>query len=129
MLLLTPAHADLIKDIQVLDDIGSDHRPVLFTMPVKHPPTRTIQLPKPDFENADWLSYQKAVKTAMTGAPKISPDKASIDEAVAFLTNVIRSSDLTAIPRRQLRDGRRRRKLPKHIVNLIKRKLEEIKGK
>lgn len=116
----TPRNSNLISEVIVLDDIGTDHRPVLFYTTLTKKPTSTREV-RPNFDKADWRTYRDILIAMMTLAPEISPIKASIDAAIDFLTKIIQKADLEAIPRSR-NNSSGQRELPREIVDLIDEK-------
>lgn len=117
----TPDNADLISDIKVLEDIGSDHRPVLFTTTLQVEAPRSSAPPAPNFEKADWRLFKSTVTSAMPNAPDIKPTAPSMVNAAIFMTETIDEADKVAIPRRKP-GGYKQRELPAHILALIDEK-------
>ena len=112
---------DLVDSIEVLPDIGSDHRPVLVRVPCPRSVPRPTILPRPNLDRADWGGYRDHISSNMDIAPIINPDKISIDRAVDFVESAIQQADQAAIPRKR-KPGPGARPLPPDIVRLIKRK-------
>ena len=114
-------NVDLVNNIEVLDDIGSDHRPVLVKIPCSVGAKQTAKS-KPNFEKADWSAYRDYVSECMPGAPQIAPNKATIDRAVVFVEELIQQAEKAAIPRKVIRPAGGSRLLPPAIVGKIKMK-------
>ena len=122
IILSHPRYSDMLSNLQVHHDIGSDHRPISFDIEVGSVPNQSVMLHKPDFSKADWLKYQKQFDEEMNAAPKITGGKDQIDAAAQFITNMIKKVELEAIPRITTRSGPKRRSLPAPIVAKIKEK-------
>lgn len=117
---------DMIEDILVLPCIGSDHRPVLYTIPIGSEIEPKIVTKKPNFTKADWISYREQSRQQILKAPKIEPKKATLDEGLMFVAQAVDTAEATHIPRYSIRTGRKKRELPPHIVEKIdkRRKLK-----
>lgn len=113
-------HSSLISNVHVLQDIGSDHRPILFT--INERVQFSISTSKPLFEKADWLEYRKKISQNIVTAPQVSHDSASIDKCVAYMTELIREADAESIPRTKSSSKPNMKPKPLHIVLLIKEK-------
>ena len=121
--LTTNANNTLINNIKVLDDIGSDHRPILVETSIKmeHEMLKPSPAPSPDFEKADWRAYKRCISDAMSQAPVITPSKDSLDDAIDFITETIKFAEVEAIPRKKM-PSNNTRQLPEDIILLIKEK-------
>lgn len=118
---LTRTHdMNMIKSIQVLDSIGSDHRPVILKLNTQIK-KRVFISTSPNFNKADWRSYRDEIKDKLNQAPPIHPTKPSIDQAIRFITDTIQSTDKNTIPRSTFREGSERT-LPHYILTKIKEK-------
>ena len=119
--LTSTGRVDLVDSIEVLPDMGTDHRPVLFRVPCPGSWPRPIVLPRPNLLRADWEGYRDHITSNMENAPVICPDRISLDRAVDFVESAIQMADEAAIPRKR-KPGPGVRPLPPDIVRKIKRK-------
>lgn len=120
--LTTTRHMAIISSLNVLPDIGSDHRPILLH--INHSIKSSPNIRKPRFDKADWIGYRKYIVNRMVASPQISHNQQSIDAGVAFLTEVIQKSDAENVPRSKLSSKPELKPKPPHIVKLIKEKQE-----
>lgn len=125
ILLTSQRYAHLIRAITVHHDVGSDHRPVTFTVDLRVHQRRPPESTKPNFHKANWWKYQEVSSERLKNAPDINHDKGSIDRAAEFVSKIIKEADESAIPRVKIRQESRLRPLPQFIVQKlkIKRKL------
>lgn len=117
-----PNHMGMVNDTKVLNDIGSDHRPVLTQLLVGDITSKEIITPKPNFDEADWLKYQHVTERLMPGAPPIQETADGIDNAAAFIAELITKADSESIPRITIKPRAQGRNLPPSIVQLIRQK-------
>lgn len=117
-----PKFSEMVRDTMVLEDIGSDHRPVITDIGVGKLAMTTKVTPKPNLDQADWLKYHEIAEALMVNAPAISGNKSCLDNATDFITETIRTADIEAIPRIIIKTGVGQRALPRPIVQLIQQK-------
>lgn len=122
MALTSIQNSQMIERIDVLDDVGSDHRPIMLHIPIGKKIEVPMTIEKPNFTKANWGTFQDVVTQKMNDAPEISPNKDSIDGATKFLSETIQTADKSAIPRIVIRTGKKKRQLPRFIVDKIKQK-------
>jgi endonuclease/exonuclease/phosphatase family metal-dependent hydrolase len=115
-----------ITRVSVGDDIGSDHRPVTYTIAIKEAPEKVQISPHPNFRKADWESYRKQIDELVDTLPLIIEDKSSIDHAIDKITELIQKADNKAIPRKTF--IMTKQPLPRFIVNMITEK-HKLKNK
>jgi len=120
--LINSDHIRLIKHINVLPDIGSDHRPVeLILNPEGGRPKTRKMVPRPNFEKANWQGYALEITGAIPELPSIEPNKISVDRAILGLTKIIQQASTNHIPLTNP-SNENRRQLPRRIVDLIERR-------
>ncbi len=122
VLLTTPRYAYLVERKVVHEDVGSDHRPISFTINLRAHRRKPMESCLPNLHKADWIQYQQTMSETMNFAPTLAHNKASIDASVEFITKAIKEADLKSIPRSKIKSGPDNRALPPVIVNKIKRK-------
>lgn len=127
----TPQNQNMVESLMVLPDIGSDHRPVLFKIPLKSNPHPPIITHKPNLGKADWDAFQSSIIAEMREAPPIIHTRESLERAAKFMAEIIKKVDSQTIPRIRMKSGPRKRELPQYIVDLIyaKRNLRNVKQK
>lgn len=121
--LTSASNAHLVKAMDVLSDIGSDHRPVMLRL------NCSIELQSqnehlknsPNFEKADWTLYREVIDSRMSRPPPVESSKVSLDQAIEYITSVIKDSDLETIPRRNPPRPFKKR-VPANILALIREK-------
>lgn len=112
---------NIISRIEVLSDIGSDHRPILLFL--NESIRQTSKRCRPRFDKADWIKYRNEISMEMNKAPKIEHDGSVIEECVQFITDAIQKASSDTIPRTNARNIKNDLKpKPPHVVQLIKRK-------
>lgn len=122
MIICDTRHAHLIDSIEVLKDIGSDHRPVLVTLTLlKKNTTPTVCSRKPIFDKADWLEYRCQMSSKLQNASEIRSNKPSIDGSVIFVEESIQNTDQNSIPRRKPFQPSSK-PIPQYILDIIHRK-------
>ena len=125
--LTNPGNPDLIQEVHVGPDVGSDHLPVLFeTKSTAIIKTRT-KTPKPNIDKADWVAYQDYITNKISNTDiTIEDNQNSIDNAVDFITTTIQEADRIAIPRKII-PNRGSVPLPRYIIDIIKRRRRLLK--
>lgn len=117
-----------VTSVIVGHDVGSDHRPVTFSVSTHDIVAKVDQkMPTPNFDKADWETYQSYINQSVKTLPSIKSEKNSIDNAVAVFTELIQKADEANIPRKSNRN-RTKPPLPRYIVDMIyeKRQLKNI---
>ena len=110
---------NMVSTVTVLPDIGSDHRPVLFEIPLENNPLPPTITRKPNFKKADWEKFQSFALAKLREAPPIVHTKESLIRAAKFLKELVIDADRESIPRVRIKHGPRKRELPPYIVDLI----------
>jgi len=106
-----------------LDEITQECGKHCFMTPLS--PAVKLNIPRPDFEKADWTSYKQTIDQQIRLAQPPALDQHTIDTAITQLTTIIRDADNSSIPRKRPPPTDTRERLPKYIIQLIhsKRKL------
>lgn len=126
----TPSTLDLmlstadtgLEPLQVGDDLGSDHRPVIATMVCDHM-TDTNFDTYLDFNKADWLRYRGHLDLQIDlNAFKLSKTSSinQIDQCIALLTTIINEATRLSVPRRKKR--RQPSLATRSIIELVHRR-------
>lgn len=117
--LVQPQHSNIVSKMQVLDSIGSDHRPVLMTLRVAVPKqTRVTEMS--NLDKADWRAHRSVMDMKLDSAPaEIEPNKQSIDTAIDYFTEAMQETDRETIPRLVIKESDEET-LPPYIVDKIK---------
>ena len=89
------ADVDNRTTVRVLDDIGSDHKPILTTLTCKQKPKRS----KKTFWNFKKANWNKYAMDTDTGFEKIDVQKQPVDKVVTEMTEVIREAVKANVPR------------------------------
>ena len=118
--MMNPGINTQIESLTVLPDIGSDHRPIEIEIPIGKKVEKARETAKPNFDKADWLEYQRRMREEMTNAPPLEPNKTSIDQVAQFITESIQRVEKETIPRIKIKTGKKKRELPKYIIDKIK---------
>jgi endonuclease/exonuclease/phosphatase family metal-dependent hydrolase len=115
-----------IESIYTEENIGSDHLPVTIQLKTRPLRNTAITTEKPNFDKADWGRYSTLVEKRMTTAPEISPNKDSIDQAIEFLIEAIKTCDRLSIPRTKILPSGAK-PLPPHVLELIRKRRSFLK--
>jgi len=109
-----------IHSINVAQDVGSDHRPIIIELAVDKLTSPQHHNPKPNFDKADWMKYREIINTHLDtiSPPTNTPD--SIDVSINQLTSLINQASLESIP--HITPKNKRPTFPPYIISLIKRK-------
>ncbi len=108
-----------LTDFEVLDNIGSDHLPIIATLHTDTVKTAAPFKPRPKFDKADWKTYQAIINEKLTMTPAPQNSKESIDTAIKFLTESIQQASTAAIPTTKPTS---RQQLPAAIIAKIREK-------
>jgi len=116
----------MITSVIIGDDVGSDHRPVTYTISVNEMPARLRISPYPNFLKADWEAYRKYTDEQTKIMLPVAGNKESIDQSIKNLTELIQDADHKFIPRKKYIPSKY--PLPLHIIDMIheKRKLRNL---
>ena len=110
---------DMTKPI-VLNELSSDHRPVLFDVSLTAP----IELSTPKFRcyaRADWSRFQREINLKLDlQSPVVNEilSEANVDTAIEFLTTVLLDAEAAAVPEVQQRSYQTAT-IPESTRNLI----------
>lgn len=92
---IVPLSLALTGRLQVLPTVGSDHLPVMLTVPLGGAARpRVLRPPTPDFSRADWPAYADHIRhTLRTPIPPLSDQHSVDDLADTLCTAVQRAAD------------------------------------
>lgn len=129
--IVRPENGNMVSTVTVLPDIGSDHRPVLFKIPVDSNPLPPTVTRKPNFRKANWESFKIEALAQLREAPPIIHSKQSLDGAVQYMSELVKKTDVETIPRVRIKHGPKKRELPPYIMDMIytRRNLVNVKQK
>lgn len=126
-----PVNRNMVTTVTVLPDIGSDHRPVLFKIPVDSNPLPPTVTKKPNFKKANWENFGTQALAQLREAPPIIHSKDSLEGAATYMAELVLKADVETIPRVRIKHGPKKRELPPRVVDLIytRRNLLNLKYK
>lgn len=111
------------KQVIKLEDIGSDHSPIMIDIASK--PIRNHKTSKPRFlyEKANWEKYEIIIEQGLLTLPQIEPgeipNKEKIDEITEGLVKVIIDAANKTIPKSKPKE-KQKQSLPRYIIDKIK---------
>lgn len=110
----------LVESLAVLEEVGSDHFPILLTLNccVKKETMESSLSNRPNFHKADWMLFRQLIDGDIKSAPEVKTERRSIDDAVRFVTDSVLKAEAKAIPRKRIPNPSRR-PVPRHILELI----------
>ena len=96
---LTLLSSDLDTDscLQVLPDIGSDHRPILISLPQRRTNERPTQRTRWNFKKANWPAYRDIIEEELSSTEILDQCDINVIEE-SFISIILRSAQKT-IPR------------------------------
>ena len=96
-LTIVSADLDTATHVQVLPDVGSDHRPILTTIQHMSGRKHNQQKPRWNFKKADWSGYKETTEQELDKLLSDPPD--NINDLEKKFTSIILSSAQRHIPR------------------------------
>lgn len=102
---------------QVLNELDSDHKPVLFSLKNERSPRNENKRSFLNYKLANWKIFKSEINDTLNINSKID-SITDIDDSVEQLTNILNNSIIKAIPK--AKPFRIKIKLPQQIINQIK---------